>query len=93
MADKVHTLESHEAEMPNCTDPDCEFHRAPEGVTHGGLKRACNLCELEKKLNVPATYDAKTKMGPWAYVCDDHLKSHCVDNSQLRTLLSKVMAD
>lgn len=21
-----HTLQSHEAEMPNCTDPDCEFH-------------------------------------------------------------------
>lgn len=22
----LHTLESHEAEMPNCQDPDCEFH-------------------------------------------------------------------
>lgn len=22
----IHTLESHEAEMPNCQDPDCEFH-------------------------------------------------------------------
>jgi hypothetical protein len=21
-----HTLESHEKEMPNCSDPDCEFH-------------------------------------------------------------------
>lgn len=21
-----HTLETHEAEMPNCSDPDCEFH-------------------------------------------------------------------
>jgi len=22
----LHTLESHEREMPNCDDPDCEFH-------------------------------------------------------------------
>jgi len=26
MASKIHTIESHEAEMPDCDDPDCEFH-------------------------------------------------------------------
>lgn len=62
-------------------------------ATRPGLKRACNLCELEGKLQVPATYDAKTYRGPWAYVCDEHLKSHCVPNFQLRTQLSKVPSD
>jgi hypothetical protein len=29
-----HTLESHEAEMPDCNDPDCEFHH-PEVREYG----------------------------------------------------------
>ena len=24
----------------------------------------------------PALYDAKTRMGPWAYMCDEHFKQH-----------------
>ena len=54
------------------------------------LKRNCDLHMVTEKKVVPATYDAKTKQGPWAYVCDEHLESHCVSNSQLRTKLSEV---
>lgn len=39
-----------------------------------GLIRDCNICELKGK-KVRATYDAKTKRGPWAYLCDEHMES------------------
>jgi hypothetical protein len=34
-------------------------------------------CDLHKQQGetVPATYDAKTKRGPWAYLCDEHMKT------------------
>lgn len=51
------------------------------------LDRSCQLCELAGKRGVRAGWDAKTYQGPWAYVCEDHLKSHCVPNFQLRTKL------
>ena len=50
--------------------------------------RSCDLCKILDKVETPATYDAKTYSGPWAYVCDNHLASHCVPNYQLRTKLS-----
>ena len=38
----------------------------------------CDVCEYEDaKPGVPAAYDARTKMGPWANVCEAHFKSHC----------------
>jgi len=30
----------------------------------------CDFCEE------PALYDAKTRMGPWAYMCEEHFKQH-----------------
>lgn len=30
----------------------------------------CDLCDM------PAKYDAKTKDGPWAYMCEEHYQSH-----------------
>lgn len=30
----------------------------------------CNICEA------PAKYDAKTQMGPWAYLCQDHFEKY-----------------
>jgi hypothetical protein len=32
-------------------------------------------CQMCKKV---AKYDAKTKMGPWAYVCSFHFVNDCV---------------
>lgn len=31
-------------------------------------------CQFDHKEATPATYDAKTTMGPWAYMCDMHFK-------------------
>lgn len=33
----------------------------------------CDLCRLQGK-QVEAQFDAKTKMGPWAYMCLAHYK-------------------
>lgn len=30
----------------------------------------CNFCDK------PAAYDAKTIMGPWAYLCERHFQTH-----------------
>lgn len=30
------------------------------------IHRKCDLC------NAPARYDDKTRMGPWAYLCENH---------------------
>ena len=42
------------------------------------LNRDCNMCELAGDLHEPATYDAKTIQGPWAYLCDGHFRTHGV---------------
>lgn len=39
-----------------------------------GIKAKCDFC------NKPATYDAKTTLGPWAYLCDEHFKQHAAAN-------------
>lgn len=44
-------------------------------------------CQFPHSEPTPATYDAKTYRGPWAYVCNDHLKEYCVPNLSLRTEL------
>jgi hypothetical protein len=37
----------------------------------------CDVCKFDlKKSGVPAAYDAKLKMGPWGYVCEEHFQSH-----------------
>lgn len=43
-------------------------------VTVSG-KRWCDFCtEL-------AAYDAKTRMGPWAYMCEEHFKTNAYTQS------------
>lgn len=54
----VHTLESHEREMPDCDDPDCEFHH-PEvqeetGSVGGGEKLylQCDCGEVFETISI-----------------------------------------
>lgn len=68
----TYTLEDHEAVMPNCTDPDCEFHRVPF-IPEGVIKVQRN-CQFEHELPTPAIWDAKSIRGPWAYMCATHFK-------------------
>jgi hypothetical protein len=35
----------------------------------------CDICKHEDGVVNPATHDGKTKYGPWAFMCDAHLKS------------------
>ena len=35
------------------------------------LYRECQIC----KTPTVAVWDAKTQMGPWAYLCDNHFKT------------------
>lgn len=37
------------------------------------LTRNCDLCRIQGKGDKPATWDAKTVKGPWAYLCEDHM--------------------
>jgi hypothetical protein len=39
---------------------------------HGELPE-CDLCGMELKVQRPALYDGKTKLGPWANMCEEHL--------------------
>lgn len=32
----------------------------------------CDICEIDGTERKPASYDAKSLLGPWAYMCDDH---------------------
>lgn len=34
----------------------------------------CDLCSADGRQGVPAKYDAKTKMGPWANMCGPHFQ-------------------
>jgi hypothetical protein len=55
------------------------------------MTRNCNICEMQKPpVQTEATFDAKTVIGPWAYVCTEHLKSHCYPHLSLRRSLSEV---
>ena len=37
------------------------------------LDRNCQLCELRGKTTT-AHWDAKTLQGPWAYLCNEHMR-------------------
>lgn len=39
-------------------------------TTIAGPRPACDLC------GAPARYDAKTKQGPWGYLCQDDFENH-----------------
>lgn len=39
------------------------------------IKRDCDICKSQGTIT-PATYDAKTNRGPWAYMCDEHMETH-----------------
>jgi hypothetical protein len=39
---------------------------------HGELPE-CDLCGMELGVQRPALYDGKTKLGPWANMCEEHL--------------------
>ena len=39
----------------------------------------CDICKYDHgKSGVPASYDGKTKMGPWANMCEQHFRQHGV---------------
>lgn len=35
------------------------------------VKVYCDLCRQKGGLLTPATYDGKTRVGPWAFMCDN----------------------
>lgn len=41
------------------------------------IKQKCDFCKK------PATYDTKTVLGPWAYVCDEHFEKYSVKTEGL----------
>lgn len=42
-----------------------------------GPRPSCDICKyLDGKDGVPAQYDGRTTMGPWAAMCEKHFKSH-----------------
>jgi len=49
----------------------------------------CNLC-ADHGVSRPAVYDAKTVMGPWANLCDEHMESHGVKAKGLSTRVNVV---
>lgn len=50
-----------------------------EPSKNGPIERTCDTCTQ------PAIVDAKTILGPWAYLCADCLKGHGTRNPQLIT--------
>jgi len=38
----------------------------------------CNICAYSpiQSTSVPAVYDGKTNLGPWAYMCEEHFRTH-----------------
>ena len=42
-----------------------------------GTPYGCNFCESEGATEIKnAQYDAKTRFGPWAYMCEQHWQEH-----------------
>jgi hypothetical protein len=33
---------------------------------------SCDFCKIDEHKTVPAKYDGKTVLGPWAYMCGAH---------------------
>ena len=46
-------------------------------------RRTCDFCKQ------PAKYDGKTKLGPWAYMCEEHFKQLGYNVPGLYTVLDK----
>ena len=46
-----------------------------------GIKTKCDFCDK------PATVDSKTKMGPWAFMCQQHFDKYGIKTDGLYTLL------
>jgi hypothetical protein len=38
----------------------------------------CDFCKREHRVSVPARFDARTTVGPWAYMCKTHMQQHGV---------------
>lgn len=45
------------------------------------IKQKCDFCDS------PAVYDAKTKLGPWAFVCQQHFTTYGVKHEGMYTVL------
>lgn len=51
-------------------------------VTPKAVAAKCDFCELV------AQYDGKTKLGPWAYMCEEHRKQYGVADERFITRLN-----
>lgn len=51
------------------------------------MERDCDLCK-DDHITTPAVYDAKTLMGPWAYVCEIHYQVLCHHSKGLTNVLA-----
>lgn len=56
------------------------------------IKRDCDLCKA-LGTSTPATVDTKMKMGPWAYLCDAHNKTHGSNIAGLTNILADIGGD
>lgn len=54
------------------------------------MDRSCQITDRHPTGAVPATVDAKTIFGPWAYLCDECLVAVGTTNPALITRLSEV---
>ena len=48
------------------------------------MKCKCDFCEKEAK------YDGQTLMGPWAYMCEAHMKLYGIDEKGRYTTLENI---
>ena len=40
------------------------------------MTRNCDICRINVGADTPATWDAPSITGPWAYMCDSHHDTH-----------------
>ncbi len=64
--------------MSSMNEPHCPVcgaekfrHRCSGHAVAVEVMPNCDLCSQEGN-TVKAVYDGKTRMGPWAYMCEDH---------------------
>ena len=50
----------------------CEDHWPAHTTARVGALPDCDLCRVEFKAATVATFDGKTKAGPWAFMCVYH---------------------
>lgn len=51
------------------------------------VKQKCDFCKK------PAIYDAKTILGPWAFVCQEHFNKYCEHIPGLYKMLEPVVEE